>query len=205
MEIEATVTIEGKSMMNLEQSPREGPPAWDGGWPQGAEAFERLVEAFQDRLVRFAFRRLGSLVDAEDVAQEVFTRAYADRKKRQAVMNVGAYLYRMAGNLCIDHLRRHEKKDAVALDEARIVEIPSREPDGATLASAAEEMQRIEELLGRIPERQAEAVRLCIFDELAPRQIAEILDCPERTIRSRLHYGLEKLREIVTNEWEELK
>jgi RNA polymerase sigma-70 factor (ECF subfamily) len=199
------MTAEGKSMMDLEQSPPEGPAAWGGSWPQGAEAFERLVEAFQDRLVRCAYRRLGSLADAEDVVQEVFARAYVDRKKRQAVMNVGAYLYRMTGNLCMDHLRRREKKDAVGLDEARIVEIPSREPDGATLALAAEELQRIEGLLGRIPERQAEAVRLCVFDELTPRQIGEILDCPEPTVRSRLRYGLEKLREIVTKEWEGLK
>ena len=205
MEIESIVAIEGKSIADLAQRAPEGSATWDGGWPQDAEAFERLVETFQDRLVRYAFYRLGSLVDAEDVAQEVFVRAYADRKKRLLVMNVGAYLYRMAGNLCIDHQRRRDKKEALPLDVARIVEIPSREPDGAAVASAAEELERLEGLLGRIPEAQAEAVRLCVFDELPPRQAAQVMNCPERTIRSRLRYGLEKLREIVTKEWEDQK
>lgn len=190
-------------------NPDHDPPAatagWEGGWPQTPEAFERLVETFQDPLVRFAFRRLGNLADAEDVAQEVFVRAYADRKRRQAVAHVGAYLYRMTGNLCLDQLRRRDRKKRVVLDEARIVDLPSREPDGAHLAAAAEEAQRIAGLLGRIPEQQAEAVRLCVLDGLAPRQIARILECPEPTVKSRLRYGLEKLRDLIKKEWEEFR
>lgn len=186
--------------MATDVTPTTPGPTWNAGWPQDSEEFERLVEAFQDRLVGLAFRRLGSLADAEDVVQDVFTRAFADRKKRRGVGNVGAYLYRMTGNLCIDHLRRLQAKGMLPLDDTRVLEIPSREPDGAALASAAEETRRVNRLLGRIPGRQADAVRLCVLEELSPRQIAQTLDCPERTVRSRIRYGLEKLREIVMNE-----
>lgn len=192
-------------MIDFEPAPAAPPAAWGGPWPQSPAEFERLVEAFQDRLVRFAFRRLGHLGDAEDVAQEVFARAYADRGKRRNVASVGAYLYRMAGNLCIDQVRRRQTRRTVPLEETLIGELPSAGPDAARQAAAAEEAQRIQRLLGRIPERQAEVVRLCVLDELAPRQIAEIIGRPEATVKSRLRYGLEKLREIIIQEREDAR
>lgn len=187
-------------MIDFAMAPPQPPEGWDGPWPQTPAGFERLIEAFQHRLVRFAFRRLGHLGDAEDVAQEVFVRAYADRARRRDVASVGAYLYRMAGNLCIDQLRRRQTRRTVPLEETRLGEIPCGAPDAACLAVAAEEAMRIQRLLGRIPERQAEAVRLCVLDELSPRQIAQILGCPEPTVKSRLRYGLDKLREIILKE-----
>jgi len=183
--------------MAPDAAPSAGSAAWEGGWPGTAEEFEQLVEVFQHALTGFAFHRLGNLADAEDVAQEVFVRAFADRGKRQTVANVGAYLYRMAANLCVDFLRRRKRRPSVSLEEARVVEIPSHDPGAVRLAEAAEEAGRIERLLGRIPKRQAEAVRLCIIDELKPREAAEILNCPEATIKSRVRYGLEKLRGLV--------
>ena len=175
-----------------------------GCWPRTPGEFERLVEEFQNRLVRFAFNRLGNLADAEDVAQEVFTRAYADRDRRRTVANVRAYLYRMAANLSIDFLRKR-KHGAVSLDEARIIEIPTRGPSSSDAASAAEELRRTESLLRRLPRRQAEAVRLRVLDDLSMNEIAEILGCGPATAKSRLRYGLEKLRKIVEQEWEVTK
>ena len=179
--------------------PRTG--TWEGDWPQTIPEFERLVEAFQDRLVRYAFCRLGDLGDAEDVAQEVFVRAYADRQRLQRVTRVTAYLYRMASNLCTDFLRRR-KYQAVPLEEAEVEDIPAHQPNGSEAAAAAEELRRIEGALSRLPDRQAEVVRLRVFDELRLNEIAEALGCPLATVKSRLRYGLEKLRDIVLREWE---
>ena len=177
------------------------PGTWEGAWPQTMEEFERLVEAFQDRLVRYAFCRVGNRHDAEDVAQEVFVRAYADRYRRKRVKNVNAYLYRMASNLCIDFLRKRKHRK-VSLDEANIQEIPTDHPTGSEAVLAAEELHRIESVLGRIPSHQAEVVRLRVFGEFRLSEIAEVIGCPVATVKSRLRYGLEKLRKIVSQEWE---
>ena len=67
------MTIGKEAVMEFNQVPPINRAIWEGGWPQTPGEFERLVEAFQDRLVRYAFRRLGNLHDAEDVAQEVFS------------------------------------------------------------------------------------------------------------------------------------
>lgn len=63
---------------------------WHGGWPQDAAGFEPLVGCFQDRLVGYAFRRLGNLADAEDVVQDVFVRAFAAAANRLPARPPGA-------------------------------------------------------------------------------------------------------------------
>ena len=183
----------------------ERPPArpgeWEGSWPQTLADYERLVEAFQDRLVRYAFRRLGNLQDAEDVAQEVLVRAYGSREARRQVLCVSAYLYRMASNCCTDHLRMRGRR-SISTEEMQVMQLPSRQPDGLQEAAAAEELRRIETLLRGIPAPQAAVVRLRVLDELHLNEIAEVIGCSLPTVKSRLRYGLEKLREIVVRKKE---
>ncbi len=179
------------------------PPAvWREGWPQTPREFARLVEAFQDRLVGFAFRRLGSRADAEDVAQEVLVRAYAQRARLRSVGSVGAYLFRMTANLCIDELRKRAVRQNVSLEVPGVLELPDRDPGGHSEAAAREELARIQRLLAQVPEPQAEAIRLCVLDELSAREAAEVVRCPEATLKSRLRAGLLKLREIINEKRE---
>ncbi len=93
-------------------------PAWTAGWPQTPPEFEVLIEVFQDQLVRYAFCRLKDLLDAEDVVQEVFLKAYTRRSELSRVYPVAPYLYRMIANMCIDRVRRH-KPVIVSIDEVK--------------------------------------------------------------------------------------
>jgi RNA polymerase sigma-70 factor (ECF subfamily) len=174
---------------------------WDADWPANRADFERLVESFQDRIVRYAFRRLGDLHEAEEVAQEVFFRAYMDRAPDRSVTHLSAYLYRIASNLCTDLLRRR-KKPSVSLEQAVAVKLPANQSEGLQTAVALEELRRVENLLRRIPRRQAEVIRLRVFDELRLAEIAEVVHCPLATVKARLRYGLEKLRRLVVKERE---
>jgi len=154
------------------------------------------VDAFLARLVRYAFRRLRNLQDAEDVVQEVFVRAYADREKRARISLPGPYLFRMTANACTSHLRTRGRSEPLETTLAET--IPTNIPDPSQAAVALEELRRAEELILHLPEKQAEVVRLRVFDELQLHEIAEIIGCPENTVASRLRYGFQKLREIVT-------
>ncbi len=170
--------------------------AWSFGWPRTPREFEALVDAYLDRLVRYAARRLGNVHDAEDIVQDVFVRVYVEKDKHRDVGQIGPYLYRMVANACTDSLR---KRRACA-DSLEDIEKQTC-PDGRTPSEAVmieEETRRAEDLLRLLPEDQAEVIRLRVFGELRLREIAETLGCPVDTVSSRLRYGFKKLRQIVS-------
>jgi len=173
--------------------------AWDGEWPQSREDFQRFVEAYAKRLVSYAFRRMGSVQDAEDIVQDVFIRTYAERAKRTAVTAVVPYLYRMTANACTGALRKRKRTKGL-LSRFAGEGLPSSHENGAGLYAVSEEIQRAEALLRRIPKKQAEVIRLRVFDELSISEIAVVIGCRPNTVSSRLRYGFKRLRTIVARE-----
>jgi RNA polymerase sigma-70 factor (ECF subfamily) len=172
---------------------------WSGGWPQSREEFSRFVDAYLPQLVRYAFCRLYNLSDAEDVVQEVFIRAYTDRKKRVKITNPGPYLYKMTANACTSHLRTH-KRSKELLNTIKKETNSNGIPDPSQYTAAREELDRADELIHQLPKEQAEVVRLRVFDRLQLNEIAEIVGCSLNTVSSRLRYGFKKLRGIVTRQ-----
>ena len=176
--------------------------AWPGGWPQSVAEFERLADVYLERLVLYASRRLGSVHDAEDVVQDVFVRAFIIRKKCEAISQVGAYLYRMTSNACMDVLRtRKGRKTLLSLMKADGEGAPSSQTSPSEALRVAEEATRAEQLLQRLPQAQAEVIRLRVFGELDLNEIAKVTGCSTNTANSRLRYGFRKLRRIVIREW----
>jgi RNA polymerase sigma-70 factor (ECF subfamily) len=173
--------------------------SWDAGWPKTPDEFRTLVDAYSDRLVGYAFRRVGNLQDAEDVVQDVFVSTYRLAPSRRGELRVGPYLYRSVANACTDLLRKR-KRSAVAREEIGGQEPIGTCPEPTELALAAEELRRAESLLARLPEAQAEVVRLRVFDELRLGEIADVVGCSVNTVCSRLRYGFRKLRRLVPEE-----
>lgn len=143
---------------------------------------ETAVTAYQEELFRYAAFRTGSRADAEDIVQDAFLRfAAADAR----IDNPRAYLYRCVANACCDLGRRPRSealpKQAAAEQED---ELPA-------------EAERIGQLLERLPEEQAEVIRLHTLSGLRFTAIAETLDCPVTTVKSRFRYGIDKLRTIL--------
>ncbi len=176
---------------------KTGPPEWRSGWPQTPPEFEDLIDVFQDRLVRYAFCRLKDVEDAEDAVQEVFLKAYTHRNELRNVYPVAPYLYRMVANMCIDHLRR-PRPVIVSIDEIRMEELPRERPVARERAAAAEELKLATELLDRLPRRQADVLRLRLFDDLSLAEIADLHQCSLSTVKSRLRYGIARLRRILS-------
>ena len=168
------------------------------GWPQSTAEYEALVESLQDALVRYAFRRLGSLQDAEDIVQNVLLKAFTERKRLKKISRVVPYLYRMLANACTDLLRKHNGRQ-VYLEELKPVEVSAKGGD-CTEEAAVRELARIESLLAPLPEEQAEVIRLRVQDGLSFAQIAEMQGCPVATVKSRFRYGLDKLQIELSKE-----
>jgi len=178
---------------------------WDASrdWPQTRSGFESLIERYQGPLVRYAFRRLGNIQDAEDAAQEVFLRGYVQMQGGRSVSDALAYLYRIAANVCTDVLRRRKRArwwPAHAVNEP----VADGGRNVADEALKQESVQRIERLVARLPRRQAEVVRLRVWDGLRFEEIAQVLGCRVSTIKSRFQYALIKLRAAINSAEEEL-
>lgn len=150
--------------------------------PNRLARLDELVNAYREELFRFAAFRTGSRADAEDVVQDAFLRfASVDTE----ITNPRAYLYRCVANACCDLGRRPRH-------EALPRQTPAPEDD-----ALAGETRRIAELLDRLPDEQAEIIRLHTFAGLRFTAIAQTLDCPVTTVKSRFRYGIEKLRTIL--------
>ena len=151
---------------------------------------EKIVAERQDWLFRFAYMRIGSREDAEDVVQEVLLGVFRRLREKRHVENLEQYLIRSVSNACNDYFRRRSLR-VVPLDEAE--QIPINEND----KRIHEEFVRVSRVLESLPKEQAEIVRLKCYDGLTFRQIAELQGVPEPTAKSRYRYAITHILQII--------
>lgn len=153
-----------------------------------AEQLAEWIDLYQDQLFRYAFFRIGSKEDAEDVVQDAFLKIAATSAH---IANPRAYLFRTVGNGCVDVIRNKVKFSPI---EERMTT-----PSTSDEREEQEEFERINRLLSNLPEQQSEVIRLHIHANLKFTEIAEMLEQPVTTIKSRFTSGIEKLRQKFIN------
>jgi RNA polymerase sigma-70 factor (ECF subfamily) len=162
---------------------------------------ELLIDDLQDKLVHHAYFRLGNKADAEDVVQDAFLKIFNELKLGKAILNPAAYSFRLVTNACIDRLRNGSRFTRTALESVPFIDAQtsgSREEE----LIRQEEYRRINALLDSIPVEQSEIVRFRFVDGLHFQQIADILDLPLTTVKSRFSYGLQKIKTQFFNQKE---
>jgi RNA polymerase sigma factor (sigma-70 family) len=145
-------------------------------------AFDALFQRYQSRLLAFCRHMLGSTEDAEDVLQEVFTAAFNAMLADDRPINARPWLYRIARNRCLNHLRRPV---AAGLDSMDVFE----RDGGVTTADTVhrrEEFRQIVADVQDLPETQRTALLLREIDALAYDQIAEAMDTTVPSVKSLL-------------------
>ncbi len=157
---------------------------------------ENVITEFQDQLFRFAFYRTGCFAESQDIVQEVFVKLYNENGRLATICNIRLYLFKSIANACIDYQRKNEKSKFETLDKA-IIPNNINEKDASHEMVQREEYHRIEALLQKLPEEQAETIRLRVLDDLSFTDIATILNIPVSTTKSRFKYGIDKLKSKV--------
>jgi RNA polymerase sigma factor (sigma-70 family) len=145
-------------------------------------AFELLVSRYESRLLSFCRHLLRSREDAEDVMQEVLASAYNAMLSDDRPINVRPWLYRIARNRCLNHLR---KAQAVGVDSMDV----HFSDNGASTADKAHDREEFRQLVGDIhglPETQRTALVLREMDALSYEQIAEAMDTTVPSVKSLL-------------------
>ena len=157
------------------------------------ERLSILFERHHRRLFGFCLGLLGSRDAAGDLVQEVFFRVLKYRHTFRDEADFAPWLYRLARNACIDHLRKGGRERAVEpeVEEAR--------PDPAPLASdeleRREELGRLRSALGLLPADKRELLLLARSESLSYQQIAGMLGCSVGALKVRVHRALHMLRE----------
>lgn len=154
-------------------------------------AFERVVRTHYERVFRLCLRMTGSPADAEDLTQDTFLRIHRKAAHFRGDSDLSTWIYRIAYNQCLDHLRRRRRRPADSLDgyeeSGRSLPDPASGPEEHAFARV--EAQRVRAALASLPEEYRAVVILREIEDLSYEQIAAVLRCPVGTVRSRLARG----------------
>jgi RNA polymerase sigma-70 factor (ECF subfamily) len=171
------------------------------------EAFGVLVRRYERELYGYLRRYLGDGDLADDVFQNTFLQLYTKIGHYEAGRPVRPWLYTIATHQAIDALRRNARHQAVSLDQNRqelgngevrtLVELlETRGPGPLDAAQGEERRQRVRADVEQLPDFLRQVVLLAYYQGLKYREIADILDIPVGTVKSRLHSALVKLHEV---------
>ncbi len=163
-------------------------------------AFEQLYGRHKGGLMRFLQRGLGRRETAEECFQEVWSRVISARDRYQPDARFATWLYQIANNLLIDQYRRQRPElnvetlpeEADAIDNP-IAPAPALSPEDTL--GAFEQARRLQQALAELPDEQRIAVQLRLEQELSLEEIGAITGAGRETVKSRLRYALDKLKD----------
>jgi RNA polymerase sigma-70 factor (ECF subfamily) len=155
------------------------------------EQLSILFERHHQRLFGFCLGILGNRDSARDLVQEVFFRLLKYRDSFRPEAPFAPWLYRLARNACIDHLRKSGRERPAEPDLDR----PDPTPLMPEEIEKREELQKLQRALGRLPEDKRELLLLARSGTLSYEQIAALLGCSVGALKVRVHRALQLLRE----------
>ena len=163
-----------------------------------AEAFGEIVQRWERRIFALTYGMLGREEDARDATQETFLAAFRNLRGFRGEAKVSSWLHRIAVNQCITRQRRAKVRNEAALDD-------EQEKDAAkfsaplkyspALSVESEQTTRAVRLaVNSLPLELRQVVVMKEFEELTFREIADALDLPLSTVKSRLYTALQQLQ-----------
>jgi RNA polymerase sigma-70 factor (ECF subfamily) len=195
--------------MNDAKQPDEQRPAPDQEWivelveasrTGDQTAFHRLVDHFQPEIYRMLYYRTRSRMDAEDLTQDVFLKAYKHLGRLQSPQVFRSWLYRIAVNRANDHFRKKRFRalfGSASIDDETFLEteemaVPAQAPE--TMARK-EFWQQVEKMLDALSHTEREVFLLRFFDDLSLKEITAALGKNESTVKTHLYRALKKLKD----------
>ncbi len=169
-------------------------------------AFNEIVLKYKGKVYNYISRMVLNALDAEDLTQETFIRAYLSIRSFQSRASLNTWLFRIATNLCIDHSRKQKTHlQPCSLSQANESEegetereIPDKAFDPQRLLMNQELGSMMESALQELPEKLRTVVLLYDMEGLSYEEIAAIANCPLGTVKSRLFNARTALREKLS-------
>ena len=162
------------------------------------DSFNQLVLRWERPIFALAYRVIGREEDARDVAQEAFLRAFRALGGFKGQAKFSSWLYRITLNLCRDWMRRERRTPiAQAPEGVDLIELAGETAPSESIEELVARKQlgrAVEKAMKLLPEDQRTAIILKEYHGLTFQEIADMLDCPLSTVKTRLYQGLSVLR-----------
>ena len=164
------------------------------------ESFEELVRRYQRPIAGYVYRMLGDYDAALDVTQEVFIKVYNSLQRYSPEYKFSTWLYRIAHNAAIDHIRRNsnftQSIETESKEGAYQLQFECPAPSPERLRERKEWRHEIAEVIKRLPPAYRELILLRHSGDLSYDEIAEVTGLPLGTVKNRLFRAREHMREL---------
>ena len=165
------------------------------------DACNELFARYNRRIFNTAYRILGEESSAEDALQETLLNVYRGLSKFRGDSKFSTWISRITINVCLGMLRKGKNRQYVELEDETAGNLPA-EPSSSLNPLAYTELEELKSLIretfNRMSDKQGVVVRLHDMEGNTIQQIAEIIDCPTGTVKSRLFYGRQEFRSIFS-------
>ena len=172
-------------------------------------AFDEMTRRYSEKAYSVAYQMLASHDDARDLVQDAFLEVFRTLERFNTQYRFSTWLYRILINKCINYRKREARRRMYSFSDYGgrnggagkqflVSNLPSSEKTPHEVLENAELKRSIMAALDTLSERHRTVVVLFDLEGLSHRQIAEILQCPEGTVMSRLHHGRLKLKRVLS-------
>ena len=163
------------------------------------EAFGALVDRYEKKLLRYGRKFLARREDIEDIVQDVFMSAYKNIKSFDTTQKFSPWVYRIAHNAFVNGLRKNERS-FVLIDFDTLASHPVYEDPTESERELAQIRNDIDKALAQLSPKYREVLVLHYFEEMAYKDIAEVLQVPVGTVGIRIKRAKEVLKGKINNQ-----
>lgn len=190
----------------IQQTSNEEDLLWLSKFKEGnRRAFDFFVRKYQRRLFVIIYNMTGDKEDASDLLQDVFIRAYKSLENFKGDSQIYTWLYRIATNTTLTFLQNCKRHRTLSLenfspDNEAIPEFLLKDPKsekGDRQALLKELQEKLNEALQKLSITHRSVIVLFEIEGMSHAEIGKILGCSEGTVRSRLHYAKEQLKQLL--------
>jgi len=167
-------------------------------------AFDQLIVKYRERLFAIVYNLTSNREDASDLTQEAFIKAFRSISHFKGQSSFFTWLYRIAVNATLTHLKRNRLRKFFSFEnldqeitQTEVLEVLAErtQTDKSTLVNELQE--KLNEALQRLSLKHRTVVVLFEIEGLSHQEIAQVMECSEGTVRSRLHYAKQELQSYL--------
>ena len=169
------------------------------------ESYREIVKRYQRKLFVYLYHLTGNKEETEDILQNVFVKVYANLKKFKTQKKFSSWIYRIAHNEAINHMKKRNQKKFVSWEDIAInkekMQISSHEKSPLESWIKKELKKEMEMALEKLPAKYKEVLILRYFSEKSYEEMSEILKKPINTVGTLINRAKKKLLDVIESSW----